>query len=68
MYSKLWGAVFNLGYLPRSDKQIITKGDSTIAAIETLLEYIRKRSRIVIVIYHGHEGGEEEKRCCITIM
>lgn len=58
---KLGGAIFNLGYLPRSDKKVITKGDSTIAAIETLLEYIRKKALVVIVIYHGHEGGAEEK-------
>lgn len=57
----LGGAIFNLGYLPRSNKQIITKGDSTIAAIETLLRYIRIGARIVIVVYHGHDGGKEEK-------
>jgi len=58
---KLGGAIFNLGYLPRSDKKVITKGESTIAAIEKLLSYIRIGARVVIVIYHGHEGGEEEK-------
>lgn len=63
---KLGGAVFNLGYLPRSDKKVITKGDSTIAAIETLLEYIREKALIVIVIYHGHEGGAEEKNAVLN--
>lgn len=55
------GAIFNLGYLPRSDKSIITQGDSTISAVEQLLTYLRKKGVIVIVIYHGHEGGEVEK-------
>lgn len=63
---KLGGAVFNLGYLPRSDKKIITKGDSTIRAIETLLEYIREKALVVIVIYHGHEGGAEEKEAVLN--
>ncbi len=63
---KLGGAIFNLGYLPRSDKKIITKGESTIQAIETLLEYIREEALVVIVIYHGHEGGAEEKEAVLN--
>lgn len=58
---KLGGAVFNLGYLPRSDKQIITRSDSTIAAIDTLLQFLRKKALVVIVVYHGHEGGSAER-------
>lgn len=58
---KIGGAVFNLGYLPRSDKQIITQGDSTIAAINALLPFFKKGAVIVIVIYYGHEGGLDEK-------
>lgn|SRR5690625_2255626 len=64
----LGGAIFNLGYLPRSDKQIITKGDSTIAAMETLLRYIRVGARIVIVVYHGHDGGKEEKNAVLQFV
>lgn len=58
---KVSAAVFNLGYLPRSDKSIITQADSTIAALKQLLPYMRKSGRIVLVVYHGHEGGKEEK-------
>lgn len=63
---KIGGAVFNLGYLPRSDKSIVTKGDSTIKAIEQLLTYIKKNGVIVIVIYHGHEEGKIEKNEVLT--
>ena len=55
------GAIFNLGYLPKSDKSIITEGDSTIAAIDTILNFLKKDGLIVIVVYHGHEGGDSEK-------
>lgn len=55
------GAIFNLGYLPRSDKKIITKGKTTIEAISSLLPFLKKEGLIVVVIYHGHEGGPEEK-------
>lgn len=55
------GAVFNLGYLPKSDKSVITEGPSTIQAIDTLLSYLKKQGLIVIVVYHGHDGGKTEK-------
>lgn len=58
---KIGGAIFNLGYLPRSDKSIVTKSDSTIKAIEQLLTYLKKNGLIVIVIYHGHDEGKIEK-------
>lgn len=59
---KVGGAIFNLGYLPRSDKTIITKGETTIMALEAILAYLKKNGLIVIVIYHGHEGGQTEKK------
>ena len=58
---KIGGAVFNLGYLPRSDKKIITTGNSSIAAINAILPLLKKDGLIVLVVYHGHDGGKEEK-------
>ena len=58
---KIGGAIFNLGYLPGSDKSIITKGESTWTAVEKLLLYLKKGGRIVLVVYHGHDGGKQEK-------
>ncbi len=55
------GAIFNLGYLPRSDKTIITVGQSTIIAVDTILHHLKKDGLVVIVVYHGHEGGKDEK-------
>ncbi len=59
------GAIFNLGYLPKSDKSIITKPDSTIQAITSILDVLTKGKRVVIVIYHGHEGGKDEKNAVL---
>ncbi|WP_077327637.1 class I SAM-dependent methyltransferase [Virgibacillus siamensis] len=59
--TKLGGAIFNLGYLPGSDKSIITKGESTILAVEGILSHLKQNGLVVLVIYHGHEGGSEEK-------
>ncbi|RDW20997.1 tRNA (mnm(5)s(2)U34)-methyltransferase [Oceanobacillus chungangensis] len=65
---KISGAIFNLGYLPKSDKKIITKPDSTIIAIDTLLNHLRKDGLIVIVVYHGHEGGKAEKEAILKYL
>jgi predicted methyltransferase len=60
-HGKVTGAIFNLGYLPGSDKTIITRPNTTIAAVEQLLEIMANGGIIVLVIYHGHPGGDEER-------
>lgn len=54
-------AVFNLGYLPKGNKSIVTKPETTISAIDQCLNRLRKGGLISIMVYHGHEGGQEEK-------
>ena len=54
-------AVFNLGYLPRSDKQVTTQADSTIAALQGIWQLLRPHGVIVLVVYHGHAGGKQER-------
>lgn len=55
------GAIFNLGYLPRSDKTVITKPESTIEAIDKIIPLLKEKGMIILVVYHGHEGGKDEK-------
>lgn len=54
-------AIFNLGYLPGSDHSVITRPNTTISAIESLLKLLKVGGMIVLVIYHGHDGGKEER-------
>jgi len=54
-------AIFNLGYLPGSNHDIITKPTTTIQAIEDLLKLLKVGGLIILVIYHGHPGGKEER-------
>lgn len=61
LHGKIKGAIFNLGYLPGSDKEIVTVPESTISAIEQIIDMMAPEGIIVVVIYHGHEGGEIEK-------
>lgn len=60
------GAIFNLGYLPRSDKSIITKADSTISALDAILLKLKPQGLVVLVIYYGHPGGKEEKEAILA--
>ena len=55
-------AIFNLGYLPKSDKSIVTKEDTTIKALIAILNRLKSKGRIILVVYDGHEEGKIEKR------
>lgn len=57
---RIEAAVFNLGYLPGSDKAIITQPESTCAALAASLSLLRPGGIVVIVAYEGHEGGKRE--------
>ncbi len=52
--------VFNLGYLPGGDKQIITTTDGTIAALNGSLALLKSGGVICVAAYRGHPGGAEE--------
>jgi len=55
-------AVFNLGYLPGSDKQVVTQPFSTISAHEAILKRLGPNGSIVTTVYVGHEGGRQEEQ------
>ncbi|RLL46458.1 methyltransferase domain-containing protein [Oceanobacillus piezotolerans] len=63
--AELGGAIFNLGYLPRSDKSVITKPNSTIKAMDNILSLLKKGKLLILVVYHGHEGGKKEKQAIL---
>lgn len=54
-------AVFNLGYLPGSDKTVTTTGETTIDALRQLQDVMAIGGVIVVVIYHGHDSGKIER-------
>ncbi|MFD2922783.1 tRNA (mnm(5)s(2)U34)-methyltransferase [Halobacillus naozhouensis] len=59
--TRLKAAIFNLGYLPGSDKSVITEANHTLSSIQSILSYLQKGGLVVLVVYYGHPGGEEEK-------
>ena len=54
-------AIFNLGYLPGSDKTITTKADTTWQAVVDMLSLLKVGGTIILVIYHGHSEGKIER-------
>lgn len=57
---RLQAAMFNLGFLPRGDRSIITKPATTCAALEALLPWMAPRGIVTVLCYLGHTGGQEE--------
>jgi len=53
-------AMFNLGFLPGSDKAFSTAAASTLAALDALLTRMAKGGILSIHLYTGHPGGRQE--------
>jgi predicted methyltransferase len=58
--NKIKVAMFNLGYLPGGNHSITTKGNSTILALEQVLELLLPGGIISICLYCGHSEGIKE--------
>ena len=52
--------MFNLGYLPCSDKSIITLASTTLIALDAALECMANGACLAITVYKAHEGGTNE--------
>lgn len=60
--------VYNLGYLPKSDKKIITQSSTTLKSILSALEMLAPKGAISITCYRGHEGGLEEEQAILDFV
>ncbi|NLY70900.1 MAG: methyltransferase domain-containing protein [Clostridiales bacterium] len=58
---KLSAVVFNLGYLPRGEKDITTKKETSLDAVKQALDLIKPNGLVLITMYSGHEEGKREK-------
>ncbi len=54
--------LFNLGYLPKGDKNITTLAYTTVSAVEKCLNLLKLDGIMIITIYSGHQSGKEEKK------
>jgi SAM-dependent methyltransferase len=53
-------AIYNLGYLPGGDKEIITETTSTLASLEKICQQLNKDGLIVIEVY-PHNPDEQSQ-------
>ncbi len=57
--------MFNLGYLPGSDKKITTMRKTTMPAIEAAVSLLDRDGILLVAVYPGHaEGDAEGKMVC----
>ena len=52
--------LFNLGYLPGSDKACITRPDTTLSALRQALTVLEPGGLLSVLAYTGHAGGRAE--------
>ncbi|MBU7007670.1 class I SAM-dependent methyltransferase [Phosphitispora fastidiosa] len=53
--------VFNLGYLPGGDHNIVTAPETTLTGVIAGLNLLKPGGVMCIVMYTGHSGGPEEQ-------
>jgi hypothetical protein len=53
-------AMFNLGYLPLGNKEIITKRETTLAALTATFGMLGENGIMSVLSYPGHSGGSDE--------
>lgn len=52
--------MFNLGYLPGSDKRVTTMRETTMPAIEAAIDLLDHGGVLLVAVYPGHAEGEAE--------
>ncbi|WP_457675037.1 tRNA (mnm(5)s(2)U34)-methyltransferase [Thiolapillus sp.] len=57
---RIRAVMFNLGYLPHSDKATITRSEHTLPALEQARRLLAPDGVISVLAYRGHPGGLEE--------
>lgn len=62
IHEELDGGMFNLGYLPGSDRTVTTKLETTLEAVRKAASLLKIGGVLVIVVYPGHDEGALEGR------
>ena len=60
--------VYNLGYLPTSDKSIKTHSKTTLISIQKAMNLLNTNGIITIMCYPGHLEGEEEEKELLKLL
>lgn len=58
--------VYNLGYLPRGDKSVVTKTETTLQSLKNAQDLVMPGGMISITCYSGHEEGAKEEAAVLA--
>jgi hypothetical protein len=58
--------VYNLGYLPKGNKEVISTPESSVASINAATELLLPNGFISVLAYRGHAGGNPEYTSIIS--
>jgi SAM-dependent methyltransferase len=61
-HGRVSAVMFNLGYLPGGDKQLITRTVTTMPALRQALAVLRPGGLLSLMVYRGHAGADDEAR------
>jgi hypothetical protein len=57
--------VYNLGYLPKGNKQMTTMTQNTLESVRNALDLIMPGGAVSITCYPGHEEGSKEEKALL---
>ena len=60
VHAPIKAGMFNLGYLPGSDKKVTTMRETTMPAIEAAVELLDHGGVLLVAVYPGHAEGDAE--------
>lgn len=61
-HERIASIMFNLGYLPGGDHQLVTMPESTIPALDAALYLLKPGGLLTIMVYPGHPTGQQEAK------
>lgn len=61
-HQHITGIMFNLGYLPGGNKELISNKATTLSALASSLKILKAGGILSVVAYPGHVGGDEEAK------
>lgn len=64
---RVCAGLFNLGFLPGSDKRIITRPQTTLRALGGALDLLAPHGVLALRLYTGHAGGREEAEAVLAV-
>ncbi len=66
--SPVAAVMFNLGYLPGGDHNLVTKPETTVRAVQAALLKLDRGGMVTIVVYRGHAGGRAEYEAVFSFL